>query len=195
MTISVAKESTPPRATRPSAVGKSVPRRRADPLDQLIWYLGRAYYTYVGVLERALDDFGLSKHLRPGMGHIIFTLFAEDDLTIKEIAIRSQLANSTLTGLLDRMETGRLVERRRDEKDGRLVRIRLTPLGRSLEPRASELVAGLDAMFHDRLGEKGVRQSKRLLRSIIEAMRDADAERDRHTPSPIINLAGKVQLT
>ena len=113
--------------------------------------LRRAYYTYVGVLERALDEFGLSAHLRPGMGHVIFTLFAEDDLTIREIAARSQLANSTLTGLLDRMEKGRLVERRRDAEDGRLVRVRLTVLGRSLS-RACELVAAFDAIFQDRLG-------------------------------------------
>ena len=60
-----------------------------EPLDHLIWYLGRAYYTYVGLLERVLAELGLDRHLRPGMGHILFTLFERDDLSIKEIAARS----------------------------------------------------------------------------------------------------------
>ncbi|HZK80082.1 MAG TPA: MarR family winged helix-turn-helix transcriptional regulator [Humisphaera sp.] len=150
----------------------------SDPLDQLIWYLGRAYYTYVGVLEKMLDQAGLKKHVQPGMGHILFALFSQDDLTIKEIARRSKLANSTLTGLLNRMETGKLIERRRDSADGRLVRVRLTSLGRSLEPGCRQVVATLDGIFQKHLGEKNVRQSKRLLREIIDAMQDADTNGD-----------------
>src|SRR6516162_5985987 len=108
-----------------------VPARRADaadPLDQLIWYLGRAYYTYVGLLEQVLAETGLDRHVRPGLGHVLFTLFEQDERSIKDIAARSQLACSTLTGLLDRMESAGLIERRRDREDGRIVRIRLTPL-------------------------------------------------------------------
>jgi DNA-binding MarR family transcriptional regulator len=164
------EESTAP--ARKTAKAKRRGNSAGDPLDQLIWYLGRAYYTYVGVLEKMLAEAGLKKHVQPGMGHILFVLFAKDDLTIKEIAKRSKLANSTLTGLLNRMETNKLLERRRDSTDGRLVRVRLTSLGKSLEPRCRDVVARLDAVFQGHLGEKGIRQSKRLLRAIIEAMQE-----------------------
>ena len=49
-------------------------------------YCGRAYYTYVGLLEKMLAEAGLKKHVQPGMGHILFVLFADDDLTIRREA-------------------------------------------------------------------------------------------------------------
>jgi DNA-binding MarR family transcriptional regulator len=183
MSIAVQKQSTssnPRNGAAATSADHGVEKRASDPLDQLIWYLGRAYYTYVGVLEKMLEEAGLKKHVQPGMGHILFALFAKDDLTIKEIAKRSQLANSTLTGLLNRMEAGKLIERRRDSIEGRLVRVRLTALGHSLEPGCRELVATLDAIFQNHLGDKGVRQSKRLLREIINAMQNADVDGGRN---------------
>ena len=149
-----------------------------DPLDQLIWYLGRAYYTYVGLLEQVLTETGLDRHVRPGMGHVLFTLFEQDERSIKEIAARSQLACSTLTGLLDRMESAGLIERRRDREDGRIVRIRLTPLGRSLEPRCQAVAQQFADLFASHMGTAGVRRGKRLLQRMIQTMRsDAAVKR------------------
>lgn len=146
---------------------------RTDPRDPLIWYLGRAYYTYVGLLEQVLAETGLDEHLRPGMGHILFTLFEEDDLTIKEIAERSELANSTLTGMLNRMEKGRLLTRRRDATDGRLIRVRLTELGRSLEPRCRSAMARFDDLFRNGLGDSETHRVKKSLRKVIDVLRNA----------------------
>lgn len=150
------------------------PAANGDALDRLIWYLGRAYYTYVGLLERVLVEVGLARHVRPGMGHILFTLFEQDDRSIKEIAARSQLACSTLTGLLVRMEEAKLIERRRDGEDGRVVRIRLTPLGRSLEPRCRLAVQRLDQVFERGMGDRAMAQAKRLLQEMIETMRQEE---------------------
>jgi DNA-binding MarR family transcriptional regulator len=151
----------------------------ADPLDQLIWYLGRAYYTYVGLLEQVLAESGLDRHVRPGMGHVLFTLFEQDERSIKDIAARSQLACSTLTGLLDRMQSAGLIERRRDREDGRIVRIRLTPLGRSLEPRCQAVAQQFADLFESRMGPAGVRQGKRLLQRMIQTMRSGAAVKRR----------------
>jgi DNA-binding MarR family transcriptional regulator len=151
----------------------------ADPLDQLIWYLGRAYYAYVGLLEEVLAETGLDRHLRPGMGHILFTLFEEDERSIKDIAARSQLACSTLTGMLVRMESAGLIERRRDTDDGRVVRIRLTPLGRSLEPRCRAVAQQLNRLFATGMGERAVRRTKKLLQQMIETMRNGAAPKRR----------------
>lgn len=146
---------------------------RSDPHDQLIWFLGRAYYTYVGLLEQVLAETGLDEHLRPGMGHILVTLFDEDDLTIKQIAERSELANSTLTGMLNRMEKGRLLSRRRDLTDGRLIRVRLTELGRSLEPQCRKAMARFDELFRNGLGDDEILRVKRSLRKVIDVLRNA----------------------
>ncbi len=161
----------------PAVTGKPArPRRLAGDsgsLDQLIWHLGRAYYGYVGVLERILAEEGLEKHIRPGMGHILFTLFEQDDLSIKEIAARSQLACSTLTGLLERMAKAGLIERRRDEQDGRVTRVRLTELARSLEPRCRTVVRRLNDMLREGLGDASVGEAKRLLQRMTAILREA----------------------
>ena len=144
--------------------------KNGDPLDRLIFCIGRAFYAYVGRLEIALADHGLGEHLATGMGPILFTLFEEDNCSIKAIAARTQLSNSTLTGLLKRMEEAELVERRRDESDGRVVRVRLTPLGRGLESRCRAVLKKFDLLIAQALNPEEVHQAKDLLRRYTDTM-------------------------
>lgn len=57
-------------------------------------------------------------------------LLEEGDLTIGELSNKISLAFSTTTDLVDRMEKNELVERIRDEKDRRVVRIHLLEKGK-----------------------------------------------------------------
>jgi len=59
-------------------------------------------------------------------------LLEEGDLTIGELSHKLNLAFSTTTDLIDRMERNKLVERKRDEKDRRVVRIHLLPVGHKI---------------------------------------------------------------
>ena len=145
-----------------------------QPLGELIWDLGRAYYAYVGLAERVLVDASLSHVIRPGMGHVLFALYEEDGRTIKEIAARSQLANSTLSGLLNRMEKAGLIERKRDEQDGRMVRVRLTALARKLETKCCAMVHLVTGIAHEGVGEKNVPRAKELLRGLTSAFREEE---------------------
>ncbi|SDB95251.1 DNA-binding transcriptional regulator, MarR family [Pelagirhabdus alkalitolerans] len=56
-------------------------------------------------------------------------LLEDGDLTIGELSNKINLAFSTTTDLVDRMENNDLVERRRDTKDRRVVRIHLLDKG------------------------------------------------------------------
>jgi DNA-binding MarR family transcriptional regulator len=151
--------------------------QNADPLDQLIWFIGRAYYAYIGLLERLLAETGLDEHLRPGMGPILFALFEQDDRSIKEIAARVQLSYPTLTGVLVRMEQQGLVERQRDAADGRVVRVHLTPLGRSLEPRCQQVVSVLADVLQEGMGDADVVLTKRLLQRLTHTFRAEEQRR------------------
>ncbi|MDL4840609.1 MarR family winged helix-turn-helix transcriptional regulator [Aquibacillus rhizosphaerae] len=57
-------------------------------------------------------------------------LLEEGDLTIGELSNKINLAFSTTTDLVDRMEKNELVERKRDTKDRRVVRIHLQDKGK-----------------------------------------------------------------
>ncbi|WP_253288732.1 MarR family winged helix-turn-helix transcriptional regulator [Amphibacillus sp. MSJ-3] len=59
-------------------------------------------------------------------------LLEDGDLTIGELSHKINLAFSTTTDLVDRMEKNKLVERRRDTNDRRVVRIHLLPEGREI---------------------------------------------------------------
>lgn len=59
-------------------------------------------------------------------------LLEDGDLTIGQLSDKINLAFSTTTDLVDRMEKNELVERTRDTKDRRVVRIHLLPVGRKI---------------------------------------------------------------
>jgi DNA-binding MarR family transcriptional regulator len=152
-------------------------RPQDGPLDQVIFHLGRAYYAYVGLLELLLAETGLDRHVRPGMGHILFALFEEDDRSIKDLAARVQLSGSTMTDLLSRMERGGLVARHRDDKDGRVVRVLITPLGRSLEPRCRSVMGQLNDVLSAGMGEQDVARTRQLLGRLIATVRAEERRR------------------
>jgi len=56
-------------------------------------------------------------------------LIGNGELTIGELSRKTSLACSTITDLIDRMEKNKLVVRKKDEKDKRVVRIEVLPLG------------------------------------------------------------------
>ncbi len=113
-------------------------------LQGLSFLVGRVYYNYVALLSSHLAKSGLSEHLIPGMGNILFALFEEDDVPMKAVTERASIAASTLTGMVKRMEDAGLVVRYRDKSDGRSTRLALTPLGRSLKPRCLELALTME---------------------------------------------------
>lgn len=56
-------------------------------------------------------------------------LINQGNMTIGELSQKMALACSTITDLIDRMEKTELVERNRDEKDKRVVRVEVLPKG------------------------------------------------------------------
>ncbi len=148
-----------------------------DPsLDLMMWEIGRAYYAYVGLAERILAKAGLSGQIQPGMGLVLFSLYEQDERTIKEIAARTQLANSTLSGMLSRMEKAGLIERSRDVQDGRLVRVRLTSRAHSLETKCRSLLKRMSDLIEMGLGARKVAQAGQLLRDLTNTLRAADEQ-------------------
>lgn len=62
----------------------------------------------------------------------LLTLNSKDKITIGELSHEMYLACSTVTDLLDRMERNELVERVKDEKDRRVVRIKVLEKGKNV---------------------------------------------------------------
>ncbi len=145
--------------------------RRLSALEDLAFYLGRAYYNYINVLERALRDAKLDRYLVPGMGHVLFALFEHDDCIIKDIVERTSLAPSTLTAMLNRMERSGLVKRHPDLADRRATRVKLTKLGRSLEPACWEVQNRIQGILQAGITADEGEALRRLLARIMDNLR------------------------
>ncbi len=80
----------------------------------------------------------LTKHLAREFGltgpqlTVIKILEQIGDMSLSNLSARIKTQNSTVTGIIDRMEREELVKRQRSETDRRIVLIRLTPTGRKL---------------------------------------------------------------
>lgn len=81
---------------------------------------------------------------------VMLLLWERDEVSVKHLGDRLQLDSGTLTPVLKKLEAQRLVTRARDDVDARVVRIALTPQGKTLKrrahgiPRALVCQTGLD---------------------------------------------------
>lgn len=77
----------------------------------------------------------------------LYEIYEKGALTLSIISKNVHLSNSTLVGVIDRLEEKGLVKRTRDTDDRRVIFIDLTPKGR-------EFVFGAPHLLHNRLDEK-----------------------------------------
>jgi DNA-binding MarR family transcriptional regulator len=67
---------------------------------------------------------------------VLLVLWENDNLSVNQIAHRLILNTNTITPLLKRMETMKLLTRKKDKSDERKVIIKLTAMGSSLREKA-----------------------------------------------------------
>lgn len=75
-----------------------------------------------------LTDFDIT----PPQFNALVTIIRHDDLTMGSLCRHLFLASSTVTDLIDRMERNDLVERVRDTRDRRVIRLRALSKGRDM---------------------------------------------------------------
>lgn len=90
------------------------------------------------------------------------------DLSLSELSERIRAQNSTVTGIIDRMERESLVARVRSKEDRRVVHIRLTPKGREL---AEQIPVEPMEIFREALESLAPSDAKDLLRILTKVAR------------------------
>jgi DNA-binding MarR family transcriptional regulator len=103
----------------------------------------------------------------------------EPDLSQSHLASRLVIEAPTLVRHLDRLEADGLLERRRDERDRRVVRVRVTDAGREAETRLRAIADEMNAELRAALGaDQEIVQ--RALERIREYALESLAERKNH---------------
>ncbi|MFD1706305.1 MarR family winged helix-turn-helix transcriptional regulator [Siminovitchia sediminis] len=100
-------------------------------------------------------------------------LFEEGDMTIGELSNKMFLACSTTTDLIDRMEKKELVERVKDPKDRRVVRIHLLSKGETI---INEVIQKRQEYLQDVLQDFSEQEAMILMESLEKLHREMKKE-------------------
>lgn len=101
-----------------------------DKTDQL---MARIHRSLRRNYDRQLKSFGLT----PCQFEVLMTLWSEDGIVLGELRRRLSRDGPTMTGVVDRMEKKMLVQRKRDNRDRRVVKVHLTAKGKNLQEELS----------------------------------------------------------
>ena len=139
---------------------------RKDLLSETVQLLHQMFQSMDLFSRRMLRDFGVTS---PQLW-ALRTIDAAGVLSMSDVAQGMHLHLSTVTGIVDRLESSKLVTRERSTADGRVKELRLTAKGRAILARAPEPPRSKAARRLGRLRPAELRQVHASLRILTEAM-------------------------
>jgi len=95
---------------------------------------------------------------------VLNVLLEEAPLPISLLAERTGSANSTVSGIVDRLEKLDMVRRERSEEDRRVIYVNLTEKCRSMRESASADVKGYFSVLMDKLSEE---EKESILKNLV----------------------------
>jgi DNA-binding MarR family transcriptional regulator len=135
--------------------------------------LAHVYWLTAPRIERLMADHGINR----GIFDVLTTLRragAPHALAPRQIARSLLLSGAGLTSRLDRLEADRLIVRLPDPRDGRGLKVRLTPKGLRLVDRILPKLIRLEADLARGLSAKQMSQLTRLLDEFAVSVPPAD---------------------
>ena len=133
-------------------------------LDQCInFLLTGAQHKVFQELKKELEQYDLT----PIQYGVLKCVWQLDLHTPKEIAEYLSIENSTISGILDRMEKKELIERKIDRDDRRFVYIDLTQTGKDLETPVNKTIEEFNKSVLSIFTEKETAELRDMLRKLF----------------------------
>jgi MarR family transcriptional regulator, organic hydroperoxide resistance regulator len=107
-------------------------------------------------------------NLTPVQALVISFLSDQDQIMAGELGKKIELDSATLTGILDRLETAQLIERKGNPDDRRSVKIHLTKKGKEIGREAGKLIEKANEEFLSAFTEN----ERQTLLSLIKKLRE-----------------------
>ena len=134
--------------------------------DRLLFLMTRAHHTLQSHLKRRFQEEDIQ--ISPAQMGILFLLKHGKTMTMSELSEALFIDNSTITGLVDRLEKRGFLCRRADEADRRRYSISITETGFEEITRAGALVNGVNAMVSQGFSDEEMEIFKRVLCSFFD---------------------------
>ncbi len=100
-------------------------------------------------------------------GRILYVLWQDNGVPISELSRQTGLATTTLTSMLDRMETADLIYRDRGDKDRRKIRIYLTEKAKGLEEDYNSVSEEMSRIYYKGFSDQEIEQLESYLERIL----------------------------
>jgi DNA-binding MarR family transcriptional regulator len=99
---------------------------------------------------------------------VLQALWESDGLSITDLGEKAQLEKSTMTSLIDRMESAGLVRREDHPTDRRAYQICLTPRGKEVEKKLDEVVARAYRHLTRGIAEEDLQKAIKVCKRLIQ---------------------------
>jgi DNA-binding MarR family transcriptional regulator len=134
--------------------------------DRLMYILSLAQQKLWTYLKAALRAEGV--RITPAQAGILFLLKKKDGQSMTEISKMLSMDNSTITGLVDRLEKAGFVRRDDSPSDRRMFLIYITPQGVEESNRARTIIRKVNEEIKSGFSEKEIQTFKKILHSFSE---------------------------
>lgn len=118
------------------------------------------------IFDRMLAASGIDS-FNGAQGRILYVLWQNDAISISSLSAQTSLANTTLTAMLDRMESMGLIVRQADPMDRRNRLIALTDKARSLQDDYTRISQKMNEIYYDGFTETEIMQFESYLQRIL----------------------------
>lgn len=118
------------------------------------------------VFAKILRKYGVDE-INPAQGRILFVLWKQDEISIVELAKKTQLSKSTLTSMLDRLEKNGYIVRVPSKRDRRIILIKRTDKDKHLENKYIQVSNEMTKLFYRGFTSKEIDDFENHLRRIL----------------------------
>lgn len=125
------------------------------------------------IFEKLLVNAGVEA-FNGAQGHILYVLWQEEGIPIVELSRKTGLAKTTLTSMLDRMESTNLILRVFDKSDRRQIRIMLTENARKLSGEYDKVSRDMNSIYYAGFSNDEIAAFENTLRRILKNLNESE---------------------
>lgn len=123
------------------------------------------------IFNRLIKENGIDEINGPH-GRILYVLWQEDNLPIGEVALKTSLAKTSITSMLDRMEEKGQIQRVYDRNDRRQTRVVLSEKAKMLSLSYQEVSQKMSDIFYKGFSDQEIEIFENALGRILDNLKN-----------------------
>ena len=131
------------------------------------------------ISERLIKQYDIE--INNAQGRIMFALWQKDNISINELANKTQLKKSTLTSMLNRLENMGYIRRQRSKTDRRKILIKRTKKDQTMEKKYVEVSEEITKLFYKGFSISEINRFEKdlehILNNLIEFEKNMDSSK------------------